>query len=422
MAQLLGGIWRNWQIFNPPLSDKTPNPLRFGILGASSFAPIGFIGPSKSLPDVTVQAVAARDPSKAAQYASNGGWTDLLDDPNIDCVYIPLPNSHHVEWALRALKAGKHVYLEKPSAVTLEAAKKLFRHPVLMQQPRAPVLMEAAHFSFHPAWASFMSFVKPDQVTNATAGLYCFHYQFGLDDIRFNYDLGGGAMLDLGPYAIGSLRLVFGAEPEKCDECVVDPLQGRPRVDRSFEARFTFPNGGVGIGSGDLKSPITRTSFWPTITAQHRPTVVEAKDTVFPTGVTAASDEEEVVMTRVVQLQNYVQPAVYHCIQVDDEFIIRKKATASSNGEEDHGTVERTWKASKTIKAYTFEEIGVDEPGAIYWTSWRHCLGQFVTKVRGKEEPRHWCSGDDSIGVARMIDMAYEASGIGPRPDDKYAE
>lgn len=238
-------------------------------------------------------------------------------------------------------------------------------------------------------------------------------------------------MLDLGPYAIGSLRLIFGAEPVECEECNVHCPPNRPKVDQGFTARFKFPNGGVGVAMADLKSPITRTSLLPTISVRHRPVVVAVQDLVgSPLENVTIGDEEEVQLTRLVRFDNYVQPAVYHCIQVDDEYAIHKKATASGGIEEgqkeqgnshDKKNSERVWKTSKTIKAYTFKEIDINEPSEIHWTSWRHCLGQFVTKVRG-EKPQRWWSAEDSISAARMIEMAYEASGLGPRPTSRSAE
>jgi predicted dehydrogenase len=77
---------------------------------------------------------------------------DILDDPNIDCIFIPLPNGLHYEWAVRAIRAGKHVLLEKPSVSNAIEAETLFSLPEL-SKPNAPVLLEAFHNRFFPAWA-----------------------------------------------------------------------------------------------------------------------------------------------------------------------------------------------------------------------------------------------------------------------------
>lgn len=78
----------------------------------------------------------------------------ILDDPEIDCVLVALPNSLHYEWSARAIKAGKHVLIEKPSCATAREAEKLFNMPEL-SQPGGPVILEMLHNRFHPAWQFF---------------------------------------------------------------------------------------------------------------------------------------------------------------------------------------------------------------------------------------------------------------------------
>ena len=146
-------------------------------------------------------------------------WADLLDDPSIDAVYIPLPNGLHYEWALKSLKAGKHVLLEKPSTSNASEAKKLFNHP-LLSQPNAPVLLEAFHYRFHPAWQTFLSLVAPqrEHITRAASYHYMPKGFMPYTDIRFKYSLAGGAVMDFGTYNINCLRQIFGTEPEECVE------------------------------------------------------------------------------------------------------------------------------------------------------------------------------------------------------------
>lgn len=141
-----------WQLFNPPKAKKEPSALRFGILGAARIAPNALIAPAKSHPDVVIAAVAARDESKARAYAKthgiatvyhgNDGYQKLLEDPTIDCIYNPLPNGLHYEWTMRALAAGKHVLLEKPSCNTAEETRKIFE----LAQAKGLVCLEAFHF------------------------------------------------------------------------------------------------------------------------------------------------------------------------------------------------------------------------------------------------------------------------------------
>ncbi|KAI1098817.1 oxidoreductase domain-containing protein [Jackrogersella minutella] len=410
MASLFGLVRRNWLIYNPPQAPKSTAPLRFGILGAADIGPNALIVPARSHPDVVVQIVAARDSERAKAYAQKHGipevaksYQDILDSPNIDCVYIPLPNGLHYEWAHRALKAGKHVLLEKPSVDNAEEAATLFRNP-LLDGPKAPVLLEATHYLFHPSWALFMSYVAPADVVSARAELWCPMWLFAADNIRFRYELGGGALMDLGVYTASALIHVFGATAEECEECITQAGSYDSKCDRLFKARYRFPGGGRGEMEGDLKAPLHRLS--PDIHVVHRPVVVFSEEAgkEVPGG-------QEVVRTRKIKFTNFAQPAFFHSIQVDDEFAIRKVGDIS-------GHIKR-WTKSKTVKAYTFKEAGIDQEGESHWPTYRYQLEQFVNRVRDREA-RQWVSGDDSTNTMKMIDMAYTAANLPLRPTSNY--
>ncbi|RYO95977.1 hypothetical protein DL765_011715 [Monosporascus sp. GIB2] len=411
MAALYGLVKRNWQIRNPPEAPaKAAEPLKFGILGAADIGPDALTIPAKTHPDVVVQAVAARDRTKAQAYAQKHGiaevkatYQDILDDPKIDCVYVPLPNGLHFEWALRALKAGKHVLLEKPSVNNAEEAKALFRHK-LLSAPGAPVLLEAAHHLFHPTFAKFMSYVTPREVVSAKAVLWVPRWQFAADNIRYRYELGGGALMDLGTYTASALVHVFGAVAEECEECVTEPGSFDSRCDRLFRARYRFRGGGYGEMRGDLKAPLDHWS--PNIHVVHKPVIISAEE-----AGADVPDGHEVYRTRKVKLANFVQPALLHSITVDDSFELRRVGDASG--------VVKTWRSTKTVKVYSFREAEIDQPGEPYWASYRYQLEQFVNKVRGKKVAQ-WVSGEDSINTTRMIDMAYAKSGLPLRKTSEY--
>ena len=137
--------------------------------------------PSKTHPDVIVAAVAARNEDKARTYAQLHGilfvyssYQALLDDSVIDAIYIALPNALHYEWAMKALKAGKHVLLEKPSTSNALEAWSLFRSPLLAlsgagsSDARSPIiLLDAVHIRFHPAWQKFLSFIDSSNIAEA---------------------------------------------------------------------------------------------------------------------------------------------------------------------------------------------------------------------------------------------------------------
>lgn len=132
----------------------------------------------------------------------------ILDDPAIDVVYIPTPNGLHFEWALKALAAGKHVLLEKPSTSNSEEAQMLFRSPLLLspQSQPAPVMMEAFHSFFVPAWRLFMAAVDRPSLVHVHARALIPSFIAKDDDIRFDYGLAGGALMDVGKYLA---RLLF---------------------------------------------------------------------------------------------------------------------------------------------------------------------------------------------------------------------
>ncbi|KAI1411227.1 oxidoreductase domain-containing protein [Hypoxylon sp. FL1857] len=332
------------------------------------------------------------------------GIVGILDNPNIDCVYIPLPNGLHYEWALRALKAGKHVLLEKPSVNNAAEAEILFNSP-LLSGPSPPVLLEAAHYVFHPAWTVFMSHVTPAEVASAKAMMWVPKWQFAADDIRYRYDLGGGALMDLGAYTASALARIFGTIAEECEECATQAAACDSRCDRLFKARYRFPGGGLGEMEGDLKAPLNRLS--PDIHVVHKPIVVSGAEA----GV-KESPGEEIVRTRKIKFTTFAQPAFLHSIQVTDEFRTRKAGDAS-------GKALKEWTHSKTIKAYSFREAGIDQPGEPHWPTYRYQLEQFVNEVRGRDV-RQWVDGADSINTMKMIDMAYTAAKLPLRPTSEY--
>lgn len=199
----------------------------------------------------------------------------MLDDPEIDCVYIPLPNTLHFEWATRALKAGKHVLLEKPATINAAEAQVLFAQPQAGPAP-GPVLLEATHSLFHPAFAAFLSHLTPSsEVAYARASILAPRGVWPADDMRFNYELGGGALADMGPYTLGALRMAFGAMPSACEESVMETRANG--VDDSCRARYRFPNGGVGEVYVNLRSRWTE-GISPDAEAKMRPVVVDASE------------------------------------------------------------------------------------------------------------------------------------------------
>lgn len=222
------------------------------------------------------------------------------------------------------------------------------------------------------------------------------------DDIRFDYSIGGGALLDLGTYPVAALRAAFGAEPIECiDAKQTRMAPPRDQCDHTFHARFSFPNGGVGEVDGTLRAP-NKPFTLPTITVTHKPVAAPEEE-----------KEEGIQVSRVrkVIFCNFMLAPHYHRIDVVDEFEMTKRGSSM---------VMKRFHRTEKKKAYTFKEMGGDQPGEVYWSSYRHMLEQFVNKVKGREGTGLFISHEDSIGQAKALDMVYNKSGLGARPTSTF--
>ena len=195
------------------------SPLRLGILGCANIAK-QFVRDVADSPMVTIQAVASRDLSKAQQFAqtfgiarAHGSYEALLADSALDAVYIPLPNSMHAEWAIRALQAGKHVLCEKPLALNVGEVTRMF--DVARQQ--GLMLLESYPYWFQPQTRDLLACLSHDKIGEVRSMQASFGFTLGNPEhnIRMKPDLGGGALLDAGSYPLSLIRLVMGCAPER---------------------------------------------------------------------------------------------------------------------------------------------------------------------------------------------------------------
>lgn len=229
--------------------------LRLGLLGAARIAPQALIKPARQVEEVTVSGVAARDATRARAFAQRhhipqvfASYDELLANPQIDAVYIPLPNSLHERWTVRALEAGKHVLCEKPFASnTVEA-----EHMAAVAQQSGLVLMEAFHYRYHPLAARMKEIVASGELgeLRRIEARLCFPL-LSRRDIRYNLSLAGGATMDTGSYTINVLRYLVGEEPEVVQ---AQALLASPEVDRRMDAELHFPNGVTGHVTASLFS------------------------------------------------------------------------------------------------------------------------------------------------------------------------
>ena len=197
-------------------------------------------------------AVAARDESRAEAFAlrhaipkAYGGYDEMLADPDIDAVYNPLPNSLHGPWTLKALAAGKHVLCEKPFASNAAQAQQVADAATAS----GLVVMEAMHYRYHPLIQRLRDVVAE---LGPVRHIQCWT-SFVIedpDDIRYDYDLAGGALMDGGCYAIDCLRLLSDGDPS-VSGALADPWPGggaaaERAADRAVAVRLAFPGGATG--------------------------------------------------------------------------------------------------------------------------------------------------------------------------------
>ena len=204
---------------------------------------------------VEIAAVASRDASRAQAYAhehgiarAHGSYEELLDDGELDAVYISLPNGMHHEWTLQAIDAGKHVLVEKPYSRRAAEAEEAWD-----AAGRAGVIvMEAFMWRHHPQAAAALSLVEQGKIGRLREIRTTFSFPlFDHENVRMAADLDGGALMDVGCYCISGSRLLAG-EPERVfGEQVVGPTD----VDVDFYGVMRFPNDVVAVFDASFTLP-----------------------------------------------------------------------------------------------------------------------------------------------------------------------
>lgn len=210
--------------------------IKWGILSTAR------IGVNKVIPALQnsryseVVAIASRDIQKAETAAKKhhipkfyGSYELLLEDPEIDAVYNPLPNHLHVPWSINALKASKHVLCEKPIGLSVQEAEYLlntsYKYPKLK-------IMEAFMYRFHPQWHQAKNWVKTGKIgTLRTIHSFFSYFNDDPNNIRNMNEIGGGGLMDIGCYCISLSRLIYDDEPKQVMGTIeLDPQFGTDRL------------------------------------------------------------------------------------------------------------------------------------------------------------------------------------------------
>lgn len=220
--------------------------IRWGILSTAK------IGLQKVIPAMQkgqycdITAIASRNVEQADKAAAllkipqaYYSYEDLLADTNIEAVYIPLPNHLHVEWAIKALEAGKHVLVEKPAGLSSGDAQRLSE--ASKGKPELK-LMEAFMYRHHPQWQKAKELVESGQIgTLKSIQSFFSYHNTDPANIRNNPDYGGGGLMDIGCYCISLSRFIFAAEPHRVSGMV--ELDPQFKTDRMASGMLEFASG-----------------------------------------------------------------------------------------------------------------------------------------------------------------------------------
>ena len=208
--------------------------VRFGFIGAGLIARLALYPAMLDSSFVTISAVASRDLKRAKALSPSGkvytDYQDLIDDPEIEAVYISLPNSLHIPWSIKAMQAGKHVLCEKPIAMNAQELKEAIK----VSESTEKLLMEASWNRWHPRTIRIKELINNGVIGELTAIDACATYSQlnDINKIRTTPELGGGSLYDLGPYStvtplwLADFGLITSVDtdviwhPDGCDETI----------------------------------------------------------------------------------------------------------------------------------------------------------------------------------------------------------
>jgi predicted dehydrogenase len=219
--------------------------LRWGILSTADIARRKVVPGMRKAARCEITAIASRDEATVRRVAAeleipraHASYEALLADPEVDAVYIPLPNHLHAEWTIAAVQAGKHVLCEKPLAMTAADAERM----VEAAEAAGVQLMEAFMYRLHPSWLKVHELVRSGRIGPLTSVQSWFSYHNDdATNIRNIREAGGGALFDIGSYCVNLSRWLFGAEPDDVQAAIRrDPELG---VDTLTSSILSFADG-----------------------------------------------------------------------------------------------------------------------------------------------------------------------------------
>ena len=234
---------------------QTASRLRWGIMGCARISRRGLIPGLRASQSGDLVAIASRTATTAREWAtefsipqSHSSYEELLLNPNIDAIYIPLPNELHKPWVFAAADAGKHILCEKPLALTSIEAREMVDYC----RARGVVLMEAFMWRHQPRTAELMNQLASGIIGELRLIRSSFSFTIDPGDWRLDRSRGGGALWDVGCYGVNTARLYAGTEPESIRSRARFGISG---VDLSLTAELRFPNGVLGLIDCSFEQP-----------------------------------------------------------------------------------------------------------------------------------------------------------------------
>jgi predicted dehydrogenase len=218
-------------------------PVRWGILGASKFARDQMAPAIHAARGAELAALATGSPEKAEGFRAfcpgltvHASYEALLADPGIEAVYIPLPHTLHVPWGVKALEAGKHVLVEKPTAMTAQGIDPL----IAARDRTGRFATEAYMIVHHPQWQRAKALLAEGAIGPLlhVDGFFSYDNRASPENIRNRAETGGGSLPDIGVYTCGSTRWMTGEEPLE----VRSEIVWENGVDVTAHVRAQFPS------------------------------------------------------------------------------------------------------------------------------------------------------------------------------------
>ncbi|KAL6898688.1 hypothetical protein GGI43DRAFT_423668 [Trichoderma evansii] len=383
--------WNGVNKIKASLKEKNPDALKLGVISAAAINFTSLFDPVQTHQGVEIVALAARSRAKAeaqvAKYKLSAAkvydsYEEILQDPNVEAVYIPLPNGLHHKWAINALKAGKHVLIEKPIGSNAAEAKEIQD----CAKENGKIALEAYHWRLHPATHRVKEIIesgKYGHITGALSKMIAPPGAIGADDIRFNYALGGGASMDL-CYVV-SASLYWASDPNNVKGTTFEVLEAKPhlskadkRIDEGMDASFV-------IRSADsARPPVVCTTVCKLVPPKFLGFIPQLWD-LTPTTVVELEQAK-------IEFTAFIAPYIGHKI------IITEKSGK---------------KTTETL--YTDGPIW-GKKGESWWTTYRYQLEAFTDRVNAakKQEPYNgpWVDMDESVKLMEIIDGIYKKAGM----------